>query len=450
MAITTIELDALKPKENPYIIREKQLNKKDGTLAFKKLPNGNIDGYFIYYVDGKEKLKKIGRYGSSRSMMSLKQIRDAYIELSKKYYSGIDVKVQELEMEAAQERDRREQAITEYKEKMQGSFQQLIDLYVEHAKENLSVNYYQTIKCSFALNLKDFNTKIKANEVTSSDIRKILKPIKERNALVMANRMRAYLSAAFEWIIELESDDDEEDDSYRSTTFDVQFFIKINPVIGVKKPLKKELPSDRFLNEAEVHEFWQALSNSKMSIHRKNILKLMLVLGSRIEALAALRWSEVDLNSRLIEIPPLHSKNKLYWVIPMNDIACEIIANNPRLHDELVFISEYNDKTFKADGINQATKRLCKQANIAPFNPRDLRTTFKTLTGKAGLPKDIRDRLQNHAMTDVSSLHYDRYDYLPQKREAMREWNEYLKPIIQSDYLDKQKLKAIEISLIES
>ena len=71
MAITSIELDAYKPKSNPYIIREKQHNKKDGTLGFKILPNGNKDAYFIYYIDGKEKLRKIGRYGKTKGLMSV-------------------------------------------------------------------------------------------------------------------------------------------------------------------------------------------------------------------------------------------------------------------------------------------------------------------------------------------------------------------------------------------
>ena len=31
----------------------------------------------------------------------------------------------------------------------------------------------------------------------------------------------------------------------------------------------------------------------------------------------------------------------------------------------------------------------------------------------------MRNRLQGHALTDVGSVHYDRYDYLTQKREAM-------------------------------
>lgn len=33
---------------------------------------------------------------------------------------------------------------------------------------------------------------------------------------------------------------------------------------------------------------------------------------------------------------------------------------------------------------------------------RDLRRAFKTLAGKAGVSKEIRDRLQNHALPDVS------------------------------------------------
>jgi hypothetical protein len=42
---------------------------------------------------------------------------------------------------------------------------------------------------------------------------------------------------------------------------------------------------------------------------------------------------------------------------------------------------------------------------------RDLRRTWKTLAGKAGLPKEIRDRIQNHALQDVSSKNYDRWTY---------------------------------------
>ena len=47
---------------------------------------------------------------------------------------------------------------------------------------------------------------------------------------------------------------------------------------------------------------------------------------------------------------------------------------------------------------------------------RVIRRTVKTLMGKAGIDKAIRDRIQNHSLQDVSSKYYDRYDYLPEKR----------------------------------
>jgi hypothetical protein len=35
-----------------------------------------------------------------------------------------------------------------------------------------------------------------------------------------------------------------------------------------------------------------------------------------------------------------------------------------------------------------------------------------------------------HALQDVSSKHYDRYDYLPEKRQAMQTWGGYLQAVI--------------------
>jgi hypothetical protein len=54
------------------------------------------------------------------------------------------------------------------------------------------------------------------------------------------------------------------------------------------------------------------------------------------------------------------------------------------------------------------------------------------MTARAGLSKDIRDRIQNHAKSDVSAVHYDMYDYLVEKRAAMQVWNAYLTKMLAS------------------
>lgn len=427
------------PKDKPFILREAQHNKKDGTFAFKILPNGNIDGYFIYYANRKEKQIKIGRYDKEKvggkNMMTLKDIRKEFNKLSNEYQSGqggVDIKVKKQEEDAAKEREKQEQAALERKRQLQGSFQQLIDTYIDYAQIELSKSYYTSAKGAFAFNLKDFDTTIKADQITQEDIRAILRPIRQRGTLVMANRMRSYLSAAFAWAIELESEDT---GLCAPISDNVRFFIKVNPVLGIGKPLKEESPGDRCLSEQEIQAFWQALDTSGMHIHRKNILKLMLCTGARVEALAGLLWIELDLNQRFIHIPPARSKNGLDWIIPLNDIAFDILNTTPKLHDELVFPANNGKEPLRADGINQATSRLCEQSGIAVFTPRDLRRTFKTLSGKAGISKEVRDKIQNHALSDVSTKHYDLYDYFDEKQEALNRWNVALGRIIDGTYV---------------
>ena len=50
--------------------------------------------------------------------------------------------------------------------------------------------------------------------------------------------------------------------------------------------------------------------------------------------------------------------------------------------------------------------------------------------GELGIAKDVRDRLQNHAYMDVSAKHYDRYDYMAEKRAAAERWCDFLEVTI--------------------
>jgi hypothetical protein len=64
------------------------------------------------------------------------------------------------------------------------------------------------------------------------------------------------------------------------------------------------------------------------------------------------------------------------------------------------------------------------------FSPRDIRRTFKTIAGSMGIPLEMRNRLQGHALNDVGSQFYDRYDYLKEKRVAIGIWCNGLAEIV--------------------
>ena len=82
------------------------------------------------------------------------------------------------------------------------------------------------------------------------------------------------------------------------------------------------------------------------------------------------------------------------------------------------------------DTLTAQVFEYCKYYEGEKFTPRDCRRTFKTLGGKAGISKELRDRIQNHVIQDVSSRHYDRYDYLVEKQNGLKVWNDFLDLII--------------------
>ena len=429
--ITQLALEASRNEMNSDMelqIKEKSIGRNSGVFAAYILASKEIDFYFLYFMKGKSKSMKIGRYGKSTSQLSIAQARAEFKKLSLIYSSGIDPKAQIQAQAEEIEREHQQKLENERIKNSQGSLGQLSEFYLDYLQINKGDTHFKNVKQAFSKNLSVINLDKKASDVSKMDIINILHTIEERGSLVMANRMRTYLSAMFQYGIYF-------DDSIDVIKKQTQFYISLNPVSQVQKIIKQEARGDRALNETEVKLFWNALDNSKMSVFRINVFKMMLLTGSRVEEMAGLRWDEIDLKEKFITLPAARTKNKLPHIIPLNIMAYEIIKTNPRLNDIYVFPSDNNQSCMKVDGFSQSITRLLTTTDIKKFVPRDLRRTFKTLTGKAGISKEVRDRLQNHALTDVSSLHYDKYDYLKEKREAMEIWNNYLENILSNEII---------------
>ena len=86
--------------------------------------------------------------------------------------------------------------------------------------------------------------------------------------------------------------------------------------------------------------------------------------------------------------------------------------------------------TAHVSTLRMAILRWCEKNKVPNFNPRDLRRTCKTLIGKAGIDKINRDILQQHNKFDVSSVHYDRYDYMKEKSKSIEVWEKFIKRTI--------------------
>lgn len=54
---------------------------------------------------------------------------------------------------------------------------------------------------------------------------------------------------------------------------------------------------------------------------------------------------------------------------------------------------------------------------------RDLRRTAETHMAALGISSDVRAQIQSHGLGGIQARHYDRHDYMPEKRAALEKWS---------------------------
>lgn len=257
-----------------------------------------------------------------------------------------------------------------------------------------------------------------ARDVTEDDINEVLARIYQAGHRVMANRVRNYLLTAWKWAKQHDRD-------YRRRA-GLRFEIHSNPVADIPRDAAAERVVDRVLTWREVGQLWHACIET-ISTPMRVALQLGLATGGqRPGEFLQIHESEIDEKARIWTLPGARTKNSRPHIVPLTDQALGLIDLAKALREKGPYLFPKRGEPTEPSGVEglyHAALKFCKQTGAHPWTPKDIRSTFKTLGGEIGLNKEIRGRLQNHAMTDVASRHYDHYDYLNEKREAMERWS---------------------------
>src|SRR5262249_35784072 len=76
-----------------------------------------------------------------------------------------------------------------------------------------------------------------------------------------------------------------------------------------------------------------------------------------------------------------------------------------------------------------STAMVKAKAARAPFTLRDIRRTCETMLAAMGISKDLRAQIQSHGLGGVQDRHYDRHEYMDEKRGALEAWDKRLREI---------------------
>lgn len=377
-----------------------------------------VEWYAQWYENGKPTKVKIGAYDTMG-------VAEARKEFQAKYGPAIA-------------KGERPEAPKARKNKLGVTVQDLFQAYVDHlraegkpAAKNAQRILLTGNKTIGRPAVKALGPTKRAADVTPKDIIPYLMEIRDRGADGMAYITRSYISAAYSHVMASEN-------SYTQAAGAVDWGITMNPALAVKADKKARRAGNRYLSQAELHDFWHWLVEHEEVSAVAPAARLIICTGQRVSEILRMTdamWSAVE---KTIDWDK--TKNGMPHNVPVPDLGVAILNGlTPNKHG-LYFPNEADATRPTVHAVAQLIVRyLDKHPKVPSFSPRDLRRTWKTLAGAAGVSKELRDRIQNHAIQDVSTKHYDRYDQLKERRAAMGVWNDYLSRIINGTWMEEPK-----------
>lgn len=259
--------------------------------------------------------------------------------------------------------------------------------------------------------------------VERRDVIAMLDRIVDRGVPMRANRVFAYVRKFFNWCISRD-------------------LIATSPCIGVRPPTP-ERDRDRVLSDEEVRVLGVAAGTLGWPFGP--FVTMLLLTAQRLNEVAGMRWSELDLDAALWTLPAGRAKNGQAHHVPLSPPAVPLIRSLPRLAgSDIVFTTT---GTTPISGFGRAKRRLdaamltilrreAKERGEDPdaikglpdWRFHDIRRTATTGMAQLGVPPHVADRILNHVQGTIRGVAavYNRHTYLAERRQALYVWAERL------------------------
>lgn len=306
--------------------------------------------------------------------------------------------------------------------------ERMFDAYAKHmeAEGKASAPEVRRVLLDAGHNAADwFGRSTPAADIDEADVIGFVSEHFKRGHRGAADKARAYVSAAYGWAIKSAND--------YTNPLRRDWGVTKNPAENVRKDRHATRTIDRALSAGEMRALWRAteLGAGSFSAEVAGCIRLVMACGQRVQETLRIEGSEIDLKAKIWTMPAAKTKGrKRNHVIPLPDCAVIVLRNLKRFHGDGPLFPARSDSgsaLIAHTSVRQAIDRwLAKpEVTMPKFSPRDLRRTWKSRAHDAGLSREIRDIIQQHAKSDTGSKAYDRADYLPQMRLAMDAWESW-------------------------
>ncbi|HAW7810702.1 integrase domain-containing protein [Klebsiella variicola] len=400
--LTDTEIKSTKPSE-------KEVNLFDGDgLLLRIAPlakGGKKNWYFRYAVPVTKKRTKVslGTY-PHLTLAKARALRDEYLSL---LANGIDPQVHNTQKTNAL-KDATEHTFQAVAKKWLDEKVKTSGISQDHANDiwrSLERNIFPTLG----------DTPIK--EIRPKMLKQHLEPIEKRGVLETLRRIISRLNEIFR---------------YAATEELIEFNPADNLGQRFSKPKKLNMPA---LPPSELPRFLVALNNASIRLETRLLIEWQLLTWVRPGEAVRTRWSDIDIETGMWNIPAEFMKMKKPHKVPLSKEALRVLDLMKAIsgHREWVFpsikapLNHMHEQTA-----NAAIIRMGFGGELVAHGMRSIARTAAEESGK--FRTDVLEAALAHSKKDEIIAAYNRAEYLTERVVLMQWW---------SDFVSSQKYKII-------
>ena len=397
--LTDREIRAAKPKGKAYRLY-------DGNGLILEIPPKQSKRWRLKYrFEGKEKMISLGTYPEVSLSDARKAAQDARSLLSK----GVDPSEHKKAVKTALMEKEREE-----KEKRIKSFQTIAGEYIEHYRDQKAPSYWPKVERAFERDVFPFIGHLPIDEITVEQLIGIAKRIEARGSGETARRIHSQIGRAYRYAVA-------NGKATRDTAKDVDLSMVLKPIKG------KHYPT--LTDPAEVGELMRAIHDYRGATAVTRYALLFLAFTAvRPGNVREAQWDEIDFEAKLWRIPAEKMKARKDHLIPLSGQATKLLEELKPLSGNFPYLFPsplHLTKPISDGTMNKALKLLGYGGQR--FTPHSFRSTFSTVAREIGeFPHHIIETQMAHKEGTAVSQAYNRAEYLPQRRELMQWWADWL------------------------
>ena len=397
-----------------------------GRLQVRKLASGELTFYYRYTDEsGQRDRLPLG------TRLDLREARALAADLSRRYQSGERNLRQALGIEANKKRQEQQREIEAAAEREIASFGALLTAYVQELHRAEKPSAASVGKCieRHVERVWPVLWAKPAADITLEELIEIVARLADQQKMREADKLRSYLRAAYSAAMRARQDARMHPDLRRLA-------IRSNPARDLMPVEGGAGARERSLSVEELQAYWKRIS--AMPDETGALLRFHLLTGAqRAEQLARLQVAAFDAETSTVLIRDTKGRRKTarMHLVPLLSEAVEAMRGmqGGRLGPFLFTVTAGESGAGYASLRHRlsAVVEAMLEAGELPqggFTVGDLRRTVETRLAALGVSKEIRGQLQSHGLGGVQDRHYDRYEYLDEKCDALKKLLNLLAP----------------------